>query len=131
MAKPELGWHHTVLPVTTASVAVSRTATAVTPAAHTWSPSMTVPMPPSARIPIFPLFDAALYSTVVPDPGAMEPPDAEAPVASGRPLRKKPSPLLCSDMSPSSRVFCVAWLTANPLAPLRTAELETTVVFWE
>src|SRR5580658_6174857 len=35
-AKPELGWHHTVLPVTTASVAASRIATAVR-AAHTWS----------------------------------------------------------------------------------------------
>ena len=79
---PLRGLHPMVLPVTTALADPLRTETAVI-AAQIWSPLSTVPAPPSTRMPIFPLFSAALYSTVVFSPGATEPPDAEAPVASG------------------------------------------------
>jgi hypothetical protein len=77
-------------------------------------------------MPISSLLSAALSLMTVPDPGVTDPPDAEAPVASGLPLMKKPSLALCSDTSSSSRVFVVAGLTMNPLPPLRDAELETT-----
>src|ERR1700691_798426 len=83
--KPDLGSQRTSFPVRTPSVTPYLTAMAVTPA-HTWSPSITVPVPPSTRMPISSLFSAALSLTTVPDPGATEPPDAEAPVASGLPL---------------------------------------------
>jgi len=61
-----------------------------------------------------------------PEPGATDPPEADAPVARGLPLMKYPSPALCSDTSSSSRVLTVAGLTVKPLPPLRDAELEMT-----
>ena len=123
--KPDLGSQRMSFPVSTASVTSCLTAMAVT-LAQTWSALITVPVPPSTRMPIWPLSSAALFSITVPDPGATEPPDADAPVASGRPLMKYPSSALCSDTSPSSTVFWVAGLTMNPLPPLRDAELEMT-----
>jgi hypothetical protein len=39
-------------------------------------------------MPIWPLLDAALSLITVPEPGATDPPAADAPVASGLPLMK-------------------------------------------
>ena len=57
-------------------------------AAQISSALMTVPVPPSTRMPIWPLPVAALFSSTVPVLGATELPDADAPLTSGRPSTK-------------------------------------------
>ena len=87
MDRPDRGEQWMSLPVTTASVTLYLIATAVT-AAQTWSPSTTVRVPPSTRMPILPLRSAALFLMMVSEPGVVVPPDADAVVASGLPLTK-------------------------------------------
>ena len=76
--RPDLGPQRISFPVSTAFVTPYLTAMPV-PTEQTSSPLITVPVPPSTRMPILSLPSAALCSTMVPDPGATEPPDADAP----------------------------------------------------